>query len=118
MRVVLSLIHSRTKDIPRIVTLEMLSKIAVLVDYYELHDAVHFYASLWIDTLRSSLPTSYGRDLILWICVSWVFKNASIFTAVTKLAVEHNPGKVPTLQLPIPEKVIGKFSFYGALLRN
>ena len=118
MRVVLSLVHSRTKAIPRSVTLEMLSKIAVLVDYYELHEAVHFYASLWIDTLRNSLPRVYGRDLILWICVSWIFKDASIFQAVTKLVIEHSPGKVPTIQLPIPEKVIGKLSFSGALLRN
>ncbi len=111
MRVVLSLIHCRTKGIPRIVTLEMLTKVAVLVDYYQLHEAVHFYASLWIDTLRHSLPTAYGRDLILWICVSWVFKDASIFKAVTKLAVEQSPGKVATLQLPIPERVISRFVF-------
>ena len=118
MRVVLSLVHSRTKAIPRCVTLEMLSKIAVLVDYYELHEAVHFCASLWIDTLRFLPPKVYGRDLILWICVSWVFKDAPLFNGMTKLAIEQSPGKVPTFQLPIPEKVICKFGFCGALLRT
>ncbi|KAK4135358.1 hypothetical protein BT67DRAFT_441030 [Trichocladium antarcticum] len=106
MFVVLSLIHSRTSNIPRAIKLELLSKIAVLVDYYELHEALHFYASIWIDRLRQSLPTVYGRDLMLWVCVSWIFKDAAIFKTVTKLATEESPGKIPTIHLPIPQWVI------------
>ncbi|RYP42997.1 hypothetical protein DL768_010139 [Monosporascus sp. mg162] len=109
MFIVLSIIHSRTSSIPRTVTLEKLSKIAVLVDYYKLHEALHFFASLWIDNLRSSLPTVYDRDLILWICVSWVFKDATIFKIVTKLAIEHSPAEIQALHLPIPESIISRF---------
>jgi hypothetical protein len=111
MRVVLSLIHSRTSSIPRTVTLEMLSKIAVLVDYYKLHDALHFSASLWIADLRPRLPTVYGRDMMLWICVSWIFKDAAIFSIVTKIAVEQSVGSIPTIGLPIPERVLGRFCY-------
>ncbi|KXX72829.1 hypothetical protein MMYC01_210671 [Madurella mycetomatis] len=109
LRIVLCLIHNRTREIPRTVTLEMLCKIAVLVDYYEFHEALHFFASLWMDHLQCSFPTTYGRDLMLWICISWVFKDATIFKNATKLAIEHSPGKVPTLHLPIPESVISRF---------
>ncbi|RYP61159.1 hypothetical protein DL769_007841 [Monosporascus sp. CRB-8-3] len=106
MFLVLSIIHCRTRSIPRTVTLEMLCKIAILVDYYKLHEALHFFASLWIDNLRSSLPTVYNRDLILWICVSWVFKDAAIFEIVTKRAIEHSPARIQALDLPIPESYI------------
>ena len=42
MHIVLSVMHHRTRDIPRETTLEMLCKIVVLVDYYELHDTMSF----------------------------------------------------------------------------
>ena len=109
MLIVLSAIHSRTKDIPRKVTLEMLCKIAVLVDYYELQDALQFYGSLWIDYLRSSLPATYGRDIVLWICVSSIFRNATSFCAATKVAIESSPEDVRTLDLPISASIICKF---------
>ena len=116
MHVVLSLIHSRTRCIPRTVTLEMLSKLATLVDYYGLHEALQFCASLWIDHLRHSLPKICNRDLMLWIFVSWVFKDATFFKTVTKLAIEQSPAKMATIHLPIPEGVISKFRIWGALL--
>ncbi|KAK4109353.1 hypothetical protein N656DRAFT_738362 [Canariomyces notabilis] len=110
LRIVLCLIHSRTSNIPRNVTLEMLCKIAVLVDYYNLHEALRFCASLWIEDLRDPLPTTFGRDLILWICVSHIFKDATIFEAVTKRAIEHSPGDIPSLNLPIPEYITGSLN--------
>ena len=110
MRIVLSLIHNRTRDIPRTVSLDLLVKIAILVDYYELHEAVHFFAIIWIDALRPSVPKVYGGDVMLWICLSWVFRDAPIFTAITKLAIQESPGKVPTdTHLPIPSSVLGRF---------
>lgn len=109
LRIVLCLIHNRTRDIPRTVTLEMLCKIATLVDYYQVHEALDFCGSLWIDHLRRSLPVGYGRDLILWICISWVFQHAVIFCIVTKHAIERSPGPMSALHLPIPERVISRF---------
>jgi len=64
MSLVLNIIHARTKSLPKIISLELLCKFLVLVDYYKLHDALHFFATLWIDALRSLIPAEYGRDLI------------------------------------------------------
>ncbi|KAK3311921.1 hypothetical protein B0H66DRAFT_539033 [Apodospora peruviana] len=105
MRIVLSAIHHRTKDIPRRVTLEMLCKIAVLVDYYELHDSLFFFLHLWINDLQSPLPKVHGRDLILWICITSIFTSATIHEAVTSVAISHCPGEFRTLDLPIPGRV-------------
>jgi hypothetical protein len=109
LRITLNAIHSHTKAIPSTISLEMLCKIAVLVDYYEVHDALSFFASVWIETLRGSLPICYERDLILWICVSSVFGNATILEPVTKIAIKESPEKLRTLGLPIPNKISGEF---------
>ncbi|KAK0613273.1 hypothetical protein B0T14DRAFT_275988 [Immersiella caudata] len=101
MYIVLSAIHYRTREIPRRVTLEMLCKITVLVDYYELHDALYFFLDLWIDSLQYSLPKTYGRDLILWICITSIFSSTRIHKAVTSVAVSQCPGEFRTLGLPI-----------------
>ncbi|KAK3350291.1 hypothetical protein B0T25DRAFT_505739 [Lasiosphaeria hispida] len=106
MDIVLRAVHNRTGTIPRKVTLEMLCKIAVLVDYYGLHDALHFFCAVWIDLLRNPLPTVYGRDLILWICISSIFASTDILNIVKKVAIEHNTGEVRTLGLPISQCVI------------
>jgi hypothetical protein len=42
LSITLNAIHNRTKAIPSTITIEMLCKVAVLVDYYELHDALSF----------------------------------------------------------------------------
>jgi len=105
MRIVLSAIHHRTSDIPRRVTLEMLCKIAVLVDYYELHDTLYFFLDLWINDLWYPLPKVYSRDLILWICITSIFTSANIHQHVTNVAISHCPSEFQTLDLPIPERV-------------
>jgi hypothetical protein len=59
------IIHSRHKQIPRTVTLEMLAKIAVLVEYYECGDTVEIYTSMWIDHITKCviMPTTYCHPL-------------------------------------------------------
>ncbi|KAH6623460.1 hypothetical protein F5144DRAFT_362195 [Chaetomium tenue] len=120
MHMVLSLIHCRTKDTPRTISLDILVKIAVIVDYYQLHETLHFFTTLWIDALRPSVPAvTYSEDVMPWIFVSWVFKDAPIFATVTKLAIEESPGKLSTnTTLPIPEMVFRRINAKreGALL--
>ncbi|KAK3349743.1 hypothetical protein B0T25DRAFT_570347 [Lasiosphaeria hispida] len=105
LSITLNAIHGRTKAIPSTISLKMLCKIAVLVDYYKLHDALSFFASVWIKTLHDSLPICYKRDLILWICVSSMFGNVTILESVTKIAIKESPEKLQTLGLPIPNKI-------------
>lgn len=43
LRVVMHVIHGQTRKVPRKVSLDMLAKIAVIVDYYKCHEAVDFF---------------------------------------------------------------------------
>ena len=105
---VLRIIHLRNKKVPRNVTLEMLAKIAVIVDYYHCEEAIEMFSAMWIDNhLRVALPSTYCRDLVLWISISYVFGLKERFEKATAIAMRQSTGSVRTLGLPIPGKVSG-----------
>jgi len=106
-RIFLAVIHGRNYQVPHAVTLETLCKIAVVVDYYQCYEAFSFCSKIWVAELRDSIPVTYGRDLILWLCVSWVFQVEDKFEVVTKLAIETSYERVRSLQLPLPGRLIG-----------
>ncbi|KAK1971930.1 hypothetical protein LY78DRAFT_11921 [Colletotrichum sublineola] len=99
--ILMNIIHGRTRSVPRRVDCEMLAKIAVLVDYYDCHEVVEVFASMWIDALKDQLPSECSRDLVLWLLIAHVFQH-DIFAKVTKTAVLAGRGPMPTMDLPIP----------------
>ena len=109
MEIFLNIIHGRTNCVPKTVSLEMLAKIGVLVDYYRSLNVVQFFAQVWIENMRCMVPASYSTELILWVFVSWVFREPVVFETTTRIAAEGSQGLVSAMGLPIPQKVIGKF---------
>lgn len=105
---ILNIIHLRNRQVPHEVSLEMLSKLAVIVDYFEFHEAVEVFSKTWIADLQGSLPTSYCRDLILWMWISHVFHEEDILKTVICTAVRHSLGWMEDLGLPIPEHIISQ----------
>lgn len=108
--VVMNIIHGRNRNVPRAVDLEMLSKIAVVVHYLGCHEAVEVFSSIWIDHLKPSIPDTYCRDLVLWILITSVFRDAELFKSVTHTAILKSDQKIPTLGLPIQAGIICKSS--------
>ncbi|SPQ17636.1 a4f1a270-10ac-4419-9b55-8945e28df65c [Thermothielavioides terrestris] len=104
--IVMNAVHGRGSKVPKAVDLDTLAQIALFVDRFQLLDAVEVYAERWIAKLESSVPDADGRDLVLWIYASHVFRHAAIFHAVTKSAAARSAGPIPTLGLPIREKII------------
>ncbi|KAK6215114.1 hypothetical protein QIS74_08133 [Colletotrichum tabaci] len=102
----MQVIHGRHRVVLRQVSLEMLAKIAVLIDYYDCLEVIEIFSSMWIESLKKSLPTQYGRDMVLWLLISHVFKQDEIFSQMTKIAVTQSKEPVLTLELPIPSIVI------------
>ncbi|PKK51244.1 hypothetical protein CI102_2754, partial [Trichoderma harzianum] len=104
--ILMNIIHGQTTKIPRIMGIEMLAKMAVLVDYYKCHEAVEFYAKTWINNLIEPLPTCYGRTFVLRLCISWVFSESEVFRELTRAALYQSRGPIHSLGLPIPGDVI------------
>jgi hypothetical protein len=111
--ILLQVLHLRNLLVPRSLTLGMLARIAVLVDYYRCSEAVVMFSEIWINTAKqtSPIPSTYGRDLILWMCIAWVFKLPAEFQQTTEIAFRQS--KTRTIQdmcLPIPKLVLGRLS--------
>ncbi|KAK1450737.1 hypothetical protein CCUS01_02193 [Colletotrichum cuscutae] len=107
--ILMQVIHGKTRSVPRRIDLEMLAKLAVLVDYYDCHEVIEVYCPVWIESLRDTLPAEYGRDVILWLLISCVFKQDSIFQQMTQVAVSKSDDPIRTMELPIPLTVVGKY---------
>ncbi|KAF2801939.1 uncharacterized protein BDZ99DRAFT_402403, partial [Mytilinidion resinicola] len=104
--ILLNIFHLRKRQIPKVMSVEMLAKIAVLIDYYNLEkaEAIEDYVDTWINHVRRSyaVPASYGRDLVLWMCVSAVLDLSTEFEKATAVAIRESMGAIQTLSLPIP----------------
>ena len=111
MLILQQILHGRDRSVPRFISLEMLAKIAVLVDYYECHEPVEMFADSWIQKLKEESPGGYGRDLMLWLTISWIFSREELFTEMTKTAIKESRGPLQTMNLPISERVVGKWQW-------
>lgn len=100
---VLRVLHLRNGQVPRTVTLEMLAKIAVLVDFYKCAEALESFTERWIERLRvaTPVPAYFCRDVMLWMCIAWVFRLPQEFVQSTTVAIRRNDQELPTLGLPI-----------------
>jgi len=107
--ILLNIFHLQNEKVPEKVTLEMLAKIAVLVDYYECAPAVKMHIRIWIEDLKKTapIPTTYCRDLILWMWVSCVFALPEQFTQTTIVAIQQCTESVQSLGLPISPRISG-----------
>jgi hypothetical protein len=107
----LNIIHLKNHQVVRKPDLDLLTKIAVLVAYYDCVEAVDSYTEMWVASARKSspVPTTYCRELIMWLCISTVFKLEDVFKATSHVAIHHSSdGTMRTLSLAIPSEAAGK----------
>lgn len=119
-RILMDIAHHRTRQVPKNVSLEMLTQLAVLIDKYQMLETVEPYVDLWVasEEVRSSLPSisyaadSWSAELHPWLCVSWVFNLPDEFKLVSGMLMRHSlftvDARLGTQDLPIPGVVIGK----------
>ncbi|KAH2751465.1 hypothetical protein KXV66_004218 [Aspergillus fumigatus] len=107
--ILMNIFHCQVQKLPREVCLELLAKIAVLADCYQCQPLVRFFAEIWIGHLRRNIfPTIYSRDSMLWVWVSWNFRQLFEFEKSTSIAISQSNGLITSLDLPIPAKVIAQ----------
>ncbi|KAI6520478.1 hypothetical protein MCOR05_010812 [Pyricularia oryzae] len=107
MLILMSVIHGQNQQVPKVISLEILTNIAILVDYYECREAIDLAAEIWINKLTQ--PKEPSRDLVFWLFISWVFRREEVFRAMTTVALRQSRGPLQALNLPIPERIIGEY---------
>lgn len=114
--VLMDIVHARNRRdrVPRQVDLSFLTRLAILVDKYQLEAAVQPFANEWFEGLRMEIPHSLTPDLNHWLCVSWVFRRPEEFNHVTRIAERESNGmdldcysRELKEDLPIPQRVMG-----------
>jgi hypothetical protein len=107
--ILMNIFHHRNHRVPRAITLEMLAKIAILVDYYECDESIQLFVDIWVADLekKAHIPQTYCRDLILWMWISWVFRLPELFKLITNVAIKQSVEPVRNLELPIPSWITG-----------
>lgn len=114
---VMDILHGRGRKVPRAVGLETLARVAVIVDTLRCLEVVEVYAERWFEALllpgSGAVPAvegEYGRDLVLWLYASYVFRRADVFQRVTRTAVLRSDGPVRSLGLNLREGIISEFT--------
>ncbi|RAL60356.1 hypothetical protein DID88_000132 [Monilinia fructigena] len=94
--------------------LNFLNKAAILVDKYQLHEAVNYFAAAWTRFYldRNPIRLHPFRDFPLLFCVTWVFELEAPFKEITRFIQYNCVGSIKDLMkiggenLPIPAGVI------------
>jgi hypothetical protein len=119
--VALNIIHGRNKLVPRVLSLELLTSVSLLVDKYQMVEAVQCFSDTWIGALIEDLPEAYpsktdSGNVVLWLQVSWVFENNEVFTKMTELLERGCDAYLRILvdkRLLIPDPIFGMFKMYA-----
>ncbi|GKZ24725.1 hypothetical protein AbraIFM66951_011858 [Aspergillus brasiliensis] len=101
--ILLNAIHGKTYTVPQSVSLEMLAKIAVIIDYYDCKEVMHFMTNTWIEGLKSRGNRALPRHVTLWVWISWVFDLDDEIRRSTSTAMTCGDRCFSNRGLPIPE---------------
>ncbi|KAL1954886.1 hypothetical protein VTO42DRAFT_475 [Malbranchea cinnamomea] len=102
-------VHCRSSKLPTRLSLEQLARVAVVIDYYDCVEAMAVYVRVWFSQLVTpsfTTPSTYSRNLMLWIFVFSIFNRESQLLAAVKVAAETSTEPVRTVGLPISDIVV------------
>ncbi|PCH07177.1 Hypothetical protein PENO1_013250 [Penicillium occitanis (nom. inval.)] len=114
--IVMWMIHSQHKKIPRKVSLELFVKITVIADYYKCKDAIGFFSDVWLDDLernselQNNLACKFSRDQMLWMWITWLFRRGEQFKQSTAVAIKYSKTQISSLELPLPARLIDQLN--------
>lgn len=110
--ILMYIVHGMTKKVPRNVTLDTLTKLAILVNYYQLHEAVGFFSETWIGDLKQkSFPKSLDAEVIPWLFISRVFSMNHEYAQLTQILEYESDDRLEDNidnNLPIPASIISE----------
>lgn len=112
----LQIVHGHNRQVPSSVNIDTLGKLAILVDYYECHERVELFAQHWIEALKGDIPVAYEETVIVWLAVSWVFMEKSIFKKMTEIVLKHSNCPFEADMLPLPPILNGTRDFFEMII--
>ena len=105
-QIILDIVHGQTSMLARYTSLDLLCKIAILVDKYEMSEPTRFFAEIW--TSKLLIPTGYNDSLYTWLFVAWVFDMDVQFRLITRILIRESYHDTHIRSsLPTPSRIYG-----------
>ncbi|KAF3016990.1 hypothetical protein E8E15_006155 [Penicillium rubens] len=92
--IILNIIHGRSRQVPRKLSLPQLTDIAVATDFFQCHEALEVFAGIWIQDLKPLILSSFSEDTKKWIMIAWVFKSNDILRQTETIAMQKGTDKI------------------------
>ncbi|PVH85234.1 hypothetical protein DL98DRAFT_409677 [Cadophora sp. DSE1049] len=89
MAVLLDIIHGRSRRVPREVSVTQLALLAIVIDKYHSHEVAEVYSDIWLHHFKDEYDDFIINDesdlsmQLMWLTISWVFGNNTIFNMAT-----------------------------------
>lgn len=64
MLIILNIIQGKSREVPTVMNLNMLTKLTVIVNYLECLEVVEPFSDRRVDNLKGDIPTTYSNELI------------------------------------------------------
>jgi hypothetical protein len=115
LTILLNIIHGRTRQVPRQVSLDLLSKLAVLINYYGMLESVELFSDTWIENLkREGMPKMYNEQVLPWLFIFWVFEKGDDFRDMARLVQRECDERLDELVgiIPLPHIMISELNFH------
>jgi hypothetical protein len=98
---VLKVVHLKDQRLPDTVGLYMLAYIAVIVDYYDMYEAVVSQTEIWASVVAiDSFPTTFCRAIVRRAFVSKTFGDGKDFRRGALFIVLEGEGQIPDVGIP------------------
>ncbi|KAH7152735.1 hypothetical protein EDB81DRAFT_841176 [Dactylonectria macrodidyma] len=108
--IVLDIVHGHHREVPKYLSLELLTHVSMIVGYYQCQEVTQVFAENWAKRVELWLPRTYGEESTLMLIVSWVFSRVDVFEKMSKLALTSSEGLIttPGLFMPVPEHIFAE----------
>jgi hypothetical protein len=114
MIILMHIIHGLSRRVPRHVSLETLTKLAVVVNHRQMHEVVKFFSDTWIENLKplaNLIPGSPTPEVLDWLFVYWVFQKEDEFRKASQVLERESDDTLEDevdAGPPIPASIISK----------
>ncbi|KAL2842586.1 hypothetical protein BJX68DRAFT_270525 [Aspergillus pseudodeflectus] len=82
-KILIFVIHGRTRNVPRKISFGILSHLSILVDYYGCHEVLELFSDIWIQDLKGTFDVKRRSYRMNCLLIAWVFNQEEIFSEVT-----------------------------------
>jgi hypothetical protein len=84
MIILLRIVHGQTRKVPRQVSLDMLTKLAAVVNHRQMLEVVEVLSDIWISAFKhTSSPAGNTPEALSWLFIFWVFRKEDEFKKIT-----------------------------------